>query len=420
MSKSKRIVITVFGSLGDLHPLIALGLGLQARGHQVVLAASRMYQSKIEAEGLVFSSLGPEQVSYEPSVLQELFDPIRGPERLIKKYVLPYVRGTYDELAAVVADADLLINSPMVYAGPVVAEVFNKPWVAIQLQPFTYFSALDPPLLPQLRFMEALYSWGHWFWRLFFHLAHSTTTNWPQSVYQLRRDLGLPKGKNPIFDGQFSPYLNLALFSSVLAKPQADWPLGIRQTGFLFYDRMQIDESALPPEIQAFLAAGEPPVVFTLGSSAVHVGESFYATSVQAAKTLGCRAIFVAGENPPPDDLGPDMLWWSTMAYSALFPYAAVVVHQGGVGTCAQALRAGKPMLIVPHGFDQPDNAVRLKRNGIARTLYPEAYTVSSVVGELSILLHDSRYAEQAMQAKLAIQREDALRASCEAIEELF
>jgi rhamnosyltransferase subunit B len=92
---SKHIVMTVFGSLGDLHPMMALALGLQARGHQVTIAASRLYQEKIVLEGVGYAPLGPEVLDAQDSrIFDELFDLKRGPEILIRKYLLPFVRDT--------------------------------------------------------------------------------------------------------------------------------------------------------------------------------------------------------------------------------------------------------------------------------------------------------------------------------------
>ena len=93
-------------------------------------------------------------------------------------------------------------------------------------------------------------------------LARFVTRKWPEPVYELRRELGLPPGKNPIFDAKHSPNLVLALFSRVLGTEQKDWPANTLITGFCFYDA-DAGNAALPAQLNEFLAAGEPPVVFT-------------------------------------------------------------------------------------------------------------------------------------------------------------
>jgi rhamnosyltransferase subunit B len=416
----RHIVITVFGSLGDLHPMMALGIELQARGHRVTLAASQVYREKILSENLGFMPLGPEFIAYERAVYDELFDRFRGPELLVRKYLLPYVKQTADSLRPLLENADFLLNSPTVYAGPVLAEVLKLPWASVALQPFGYFSAYDPPVLPQLPITEQWYHFPPVFWKVFWGLLKGVSGFWPQSVYDLRREYGLPSRGNPIFEGQCSPYLNLALFSPLVAACQPDWPKHTQTTGFVFYDRMKEDETTLPEPVRAFLASGEPPVVFTLGSSVVQTSTDFFETSIKAVKALGCRAIFVAGEHQPQSALTERMLWWDALPYSQLFPHASVIVHQGGMGTTAQAMRAGKPMLIVPHGFDQPDNAARLKRLGVSQTIHPEHYRESTAVQALETLLHDLAYREKADAVGQTIQQENGLVKACDAIEQVL
>ena len=144
------------------------------------------------------------------------------------------------------------------------------------------------------------------------------------------------------------------------------------QPGYVFYDQDEA-QSGLPAELEAFLQAGEAPIVFTLGSSAVHDPRGFFEQSAEAARMLNRRAVFLIGQNPPPSAMSSDSIAVPYAPFSELFPRAAVVVHQGGSGTTAQALRAGHPTLIMPCGFDQPDNAARVKRIGAGLTVSRES-----------------------------------------------
>ena len=91
----------------------------------------------------------------------------------------------------------------------------------------------------------------------------------------------LSHGKNPIFDAKHSEHLVLALFSRMLGDPQPDWPSSTLITGFAFYDG-DAGKTELSPQLQEFLAAGPPPLVFTLGSAAVMAAGDFYEQSAQA------------------------------------------------------------------------------------------------------------------------------------------
>jgi UDP:flavonoid glycosyltransferase YjiC (YdhE family) len=232
----------------------------------------------------------------------------------------------------------------------------------------------------------------------------------------------LPKGANPLFDAKHSPYLMLALFSRVLGVEQKDWPASARITGFCFYDA-DAGDRALPRNIEEFLAAGEPPVVFTLGSAAVLAAGHFYEFSARAAVELGVRAVLLIGTDPRnrPQAALPDSICVAEYApYSALFPRAAMVVHQGGVGTTAQCLRAGKPMLIMPYSHDQPDNARRMGRLKVARTIEKARYTPQSAAHMLKAMLADADLTRTAQNVARQLERENGVRTACDALEELY
>src|SRR5262249_15866724 len=154
----------------------------------------------------------------------------------------------------------------------------------------------------------------------------------------------------------------LALFSRLLGDKQLDWPPQTVITGFPFYD--QDGDAGMPAELAAFLDAGPPPIVFTLGSSAVQDAGLFYEPTIAPARQLGRRAVLLVGKDSSnrPASLPEGMLAVDYAPFSELFPQAAAIVHQGGVGTTAQAMRSGRPMLVMPYAHDQPDNAARIVR----------------------------------------------------------
>jgi rhamnosyltransferase subunit B len=420
---SRHIVITVFGSLGDLHPMMGLGLGLQARGHRVTIATGRFYQERIEAADLGFHPLRPELDMQDKRIFTDLFDMRRGPERLLRKYLYPSVRDMLTDLQPLLKDADFLVNSPLIFPGPILAEAMQLPWASVALQPMLYFSSEDPPIIPTFPGLQIFRNASPRVWKALFALIKAGSHGWAKEIIALRHEIGLPPGKNPIFDGQFSPWLNLALFSDVLGEPKTDWPPHTQTGGFIFYDKNKEHSEAqpLPEPVAQFLDdANDPPILFTLGSSAVHTAGNFYEIGLQAAKALKRRALFLAGENPPPVSLDKRMLWWDYAPYSQIFPHVAAVVHQGGVGTTAQVLRAGKPMLVVPYGFDQPDNAARITRLGVGTTLSRKRYTTKNVTEALKTLLTNPTYLNNASRIGEKIRSEDGVADACNQIEAVF
>ncbi len=176
---------------------------------------------------------------------------------------------------------------------------------------------------------------------------------------------------DPFFDDKHAPDLVLAMFSRMLGVPRPDWPPQAVVTGFAFYDGQ---EPELAPDLAAFLEAGPRPIVFTLGSAAVFDPGRFFEESVRAASLVGRRAVLLVGPFAERHALkSRDVGVFDYAPFSRLFPTADVVVHQGGSGTTGQAMRAGRPMVIVPYGHDQPDNAMRVSKLGIPETIGRQA-----------------------------------------------
>ena len=419
-----RIVLSNIGTFGDINPLIAIALELKRRGHAPVMALPAVYRPKIEPLGLEFHAIRPDIDPTDTRLAAMIYDVNKGTETGLREFLFPVLRQTYDDLldaATKPARADLLLLGELNYAGPLVAEVTGIPWASYVLAPFSFFSAFDPPVLPpypRLASADRAPGMG----RAMRRLARFVTRKWPEPIYALRRELGLPMGPNPIFEAKHSPFLVLALFSRALGVEQKDWPPNTLITGFCFYDA-DGGNHALPPRLEEFLAAGEPPVVFTLGSAAVLAAGQFYEFSARAAMQMGVRAVLLIGTDPRnrPTMALPESICVEEYApYSALLPRAAMVAHQGGVGTVAQCLRAGKPMLIMPYSHDQPDNARRMKRLKVAQVIQRANYLPERVARTLKAMLAEPLFVRRARSVAEQLGREDGVRTACNALEELY
>jgi UDP:flavonoid glycosyltransferase YjiC (YdhE family) len=421
--RRSRIVLTTFGSLGDVHPYIAVGLALQARGHEVVLATCAFYRDKAAALGLGFHAVRPDlpDVQSDPALLHKVLDLRSGTEYVIRRLLLPALRDSYDDLRAAADGADLLVSHPLTFAARLVADTTGVRWASTMLAPIGFFSAYDPPVLPGVPVLPRLRFLGPAVHRPLIRFIKWTVRSWGDPWRRLRADLGQPPANGaPLADGQHAPALVLALFSELLGAKQADWPPQTRVAGFTFYDRDGPD--GMPPELARFLDAGPPPIVFTLGTSAVLDAGSFYEHSMAAARALGRRAVLLVGKGPRnrPAGLPDGVVAFDYAPYSELFPRAAAVVHQGGVGTTGQAMRAGRPMLVLPYAHDQPDNAARVARLGIARVVPRRCYTPERAARELRRLLDDPAYAVRAAAVGERVRREDGVRVACDALEAML
>jgi len=408
-----RILLATLGSLGDLHPIVGLALALQARGHSVVLATTDFYQQRIEAAGLEFRSLRPLGTPTDPEMLRRVLHPRKGPEYLMRTLLLPHVHDMYSDLAAAAQGADFLISGEVVLAASLVAEKLRLPWAGAILAPFSFFSVYDPPPLPFVPAATSFTRAPPFIQRQLLALGRFVTRSWNEPLNELRRSLGLRVSPRAILTDRFSPFLNLALFSSQLGRPQRDWPGHTVQTGFVLYDPAP---QARQEPLEKFFNSGPPPITFTLGSAAVMDPGGFFEESAAAVRRLGARGLLLMGENPLPVGLPKELFAADYVPYSSVFPRSACVVHQGGVGTTAQAMRAGVPQLVMPYAFDQPDNAARMVKLGIGLSTRRKRYRAAAVMDKLRALSGRS-FRQRAREVGNRVSAERGVSMACAAVE---
>jgi rhamnosyltransferase subunit B len=421
--KRRRIVLTTFGSLGDLHPYIAVALGLQTRGHEVIIATTRHYRGRIEARGIGFHAVRPDgpDLDFDRETMRRSMDRHKGGEYVIREIMMPSLRESYADVLAAAEGADLLVSHVLMFATRLVAETKGIPWASILLQPLGFFSASDPPVLPQVLYLSKLRCLGPAFHRPLFRLARRSCRSWGEPWRRLRAELQLPPTlDNPLFEGYYSPSLVLAMFSEQIAGKQPDWPRQSVVSGFPFFERG--DEAGMSPELVRFLDAGPPPIVFTLGSSAILDAGPFFEHSAAAAKLLGRRAVLIVGRDQAnrPASLPAGVIACDYAPFSELFPRAAAIVHPGGIGTIGLAMRYGRPMLVMPYSHDQFDNAARATRLGIARTISRRRYSPTRAAALLRQLLENPEYSRRAAEIGEEVRQEDGVRAACDALEDLL
>ena len=399
---------------------MAIAQKLKARGHEAIIATMEFYREKILHAGLGFAPVrpnipGPKEQNAQ--LIERIMAPRTGPKFLMEDVIFPGVRDGYEDLLRAVSGADLLVTHPAAPAGPLVGHKTGMLWISTVLAPMSFFSHFDPPVPPFLPWLSNLRALGPGFMK-FFHGVMKQAFK-AEQVTAVRDELSIADYGNPMFDGQHSPTLALALFSELFASRQPDWPKQARVTGFCFYDEK--DQPPISRELAEFLDNGQPPIVFTLGSSAVWIARDFFSESIKAAQALNRRAVLLIGdERNRPDTLPNDMIAIDYAPYHNVFSHACAVVHHGGVGTTSHGLRGGAPTLIVPFAFDQPDNAEHARRLGTSRTLYRKKYNARSAARELDALLSDSLYAQRASCVGERLKEEDGPGRAAELMEQIM
>ncbi|MBU6246555.1 MAG: glycosyltransferase [Xanthomonadaceae bacterium] len=422
MPAGRHIVFATVGSLGDLFPFLAVGQVLAARGHRVTVATHPVHREAIGRAGLVFADAsGMPEPDDREAFTAKAFHPWRGPAFVVRDFAAADVRASHAKLAPLCATADVLVTSTLAFAGQILGETLEAAgqlrWLSAVLAPASFLSAYDMPatgLSALDRFFRATPARG----RLLQRLSRRVTRSWTAPVRAFRHELGLPPESprgDPFHRGQFAPGGTLALFPALLGEPQPDWPPRATQCGFARYAQ----PDGLDPALADFLHDGPPPIVFSLGSTAVHANASFLRESLAAAVALDRRAVLFTGSPEMrarlPRRLPDGIVCVEYAPHAAVFPHAAAVVHHGGVGTSAEALHAGVPSLVVPHGFDQHDNAARLQRLGVAGVLPATRYRRAAAAARLADLL-DAAHARRARTVAGWLERTDGAAAAADAI----
>ncbi len=419
-----RIVLATLGSLGDFHPYLALGAALKSRGHDVAIATSPFYQARVERENLDYFPLRPDladEMNSSHEIARHAHDIKHGTQYVLKTLVLPRVQETYDDLCVACRGADLVVNHAVLFPTPIVAGRLGLKWISVILSPGIFLSACDPPVLPPLARFNSVRGLGPLPHRILHALVDRATRPWFTPVHELRARAGLPPdSRNPATSGMMSPDGTLAMFSRVLGEPQPDWPANTEVTGFAFYDEPRREPER---DLMRFLDSGEPPIVFTLGSDASTDANDFYAQSLEAVRQVRCRAVFLTGydeRNRLRGALPDGVAVQEYASYARLFPRAKLVVHSGGIGTIAQTLRAGVPMLVVPFAADQPDNGARVERRGFGRSIWRDRYDSRRAASLISELLNRPRYGESVRAAQKRILAEDGIDSACAFVERVL
>jgi len=415
-----KIVLATLGSHGDVHPFIALGKALQNKGFDVVCASSGHYRPLFAREGLAFAAIGPDEddalrlmgVSADDFVRELLTD-----DMAVVRFSQDFLPQSVRDLMPIVAGADLVVCHHIVYAAQLAAENFGIPYVHVLLSPTLLLAPEDPPILGTAPFVRAPGKLGRMWNRSLAATLRLAFRPFTRRARRVRADMGLPPARDLPFLDPGDARAVLGLFSPLLMT-QPTQTLGL---GATFHDGGATQ--TLAPELEAFLAAGEPPIVLTLGSFAALGGAEVLRDGVAAARALGRRALVIAGRDDAraigaPE--GDDLLIWGYAPHSQVFARAAAILHHGGAGTSVQALRAGKPQLIAPFFADQPDNAARVARLGVARVLPRAKFSTQKAANALRDLLETPDYALRARDMSARVGAEDGAAAAAKIIAELL
>ncbi|MBN1440241.1 MAG: glycosyltransferase family 1 protein [Anaerolineales bacterium] len=400
-----KILLTTLGSYGDVYPNVGLGRLLKQRGHTVTLLTNPHFGPLAEKYNLEFVPIGTPEQYDRYAGHPGLFDPRQSVPAFFDTLILPNIRTAYERLMeSILPGKTVIASSILVFAARLIQEKHRIPNATLHLSPMTFKSAYEMP-------KNAVFPFPDWLplglKKLYWRIADAAVTDRliGPPLNALRKEIGLQPVARIMTVWGHSPQRVIGLFPSWYGAPQPDWPASSRLTGFPLFDEDQ--EAELPPEVRTFLEGGAPPVVFMPGSLMQRAG-AFLRVAAEACQAAGQRAIFLSRyPRQIPERLPDSIRYFSYIPFRRLLPRAAALVHHGGIGTCAQALRAGVPQLLHPMAYDQHDNAWRIRRLGAGDwvdfrncSVRELSAKLQALTGSLTLREHCRRASEKILAAR--------------------
>lgn len=410
-----HVLLIALGSHGDVHPFVGIGLALRERGHRVGVAANPHFAPLIHQVGLECIAIGEEsdyrRFAADPNCWKRLSG-----TRSVLAWVTTMIRPVYQMIRDVTAAEHVVVGASSLALGARVAQDHLRiPTASIHLQPSIIMSPEAPPRLGGMVTPDWLPMWLR---RASIAMVDRVCDPLvAPALNTLRADLGLAPVKKVMTQYLHSPRRVIGLFPEWFAPPSPDWPKQVRLTGFPLFDERGF--TPLPDELQEFLNGGEAPIAFTPGS-AMWAGHRFFAESARACALLGRRGLLLTRHaEQVPRKLPQGVRHAAYAPFSQLLPRCAAIVHHAGIGTSAQALRAGIPQLLVPFAHDQHDNAARLMRLGVGGKIEPRAYVAGAVAARLESLLASEQTRCCCRRVSDNFGNSDSIKRTCELIEHL-
>jgi rhamnosyltransferase subunit B len=373
------VVVTSFGSDGDFNPLLAIAAALVRCGTTVTFVANPFYERRVTSTGCSFVPAGDFVDVF--SVLEanpQYFTSRGGLMAIWRDLTVPSIRETFPVVrdTARAVGATVVVSHLASFGGAWAASAAGIRSVTVTTGPSIWLSRFHPTVFANWRaprFLQSL---------LTLAMRGVISASFGPTLRRLAAAIDAP-----VIDTIRAAELNLGVWPEWFRAPAPDDPPRARMCGFVFDNAAT--SQPLSPDVEAFLAAGEPPIVAGFGSAASIRAADRYRAIADACAKLGCRCLLV-GPSAATVASSPKLLSVASAPYAKVFPAAAAIVHHGGFGTCAEALRAGKPSLVTPFAFDQFDTAARVEDAGLGRWFVGKANDSNAIATALDSILHST------------------------------
>ncbi len=398
--KNMQITILAVGSRGDVQPYVALGLGLQAAGHKVQLATYRLFEEFVTSRGLDFAPIGSNPQEYINALSRNV----------------DYWRIFRSNLERLMADCwnccqetEAIVYSQVALPGYHIAEKLRVPCVAAYTNPLTRTAAFPHPFYTLPFNLGGTYNWLTYVLheQVRWQSMRKTINQWRQQTLNLP-----PVGFSGLYHRQQKQQIPIlhCLSPSVIPRPH-DWPDRAHITGYWFLERST--DWQPPADLVDFLKSGWPPVYIGFGSMGEHNPEAMTEMTdlvLRALAETGQRGILLTNHSISNADLPDNVFKIASQPHDWLFPQMAAIVHHGGAGTTAAALRAGVPSVIIPFGIDQPFWGKRVADLGVGpKPILRKHLTAERLAATIRTVTSDKAMSDRARTLGEKIRTEDGV-----------
>jgi sterol 3beta-glucosyltransferase len=358
-----KVCFFTLGTRGDVQPYVALGKELIKEGHEAVICVGDSFRQLVESSGIDFIPTTSDlmAIAASPEGKAILEHPIKNIKLVLhysKEIINPAYRKTLEEFYAAACDADVIVYHPKALGAVDIALKLGIPCVNMPPVPVIY------PVSEFANIAITTKNLGKWLNKATYRVNEKAESSQIDLINDFREKvLQLPKRKAGIYtyiDGRKEIPIVYPL-SKALFPDVKSWDGHVFMPGFFF---LEGKGETLPEEINRFLAAGKPPVAVTFSSMSLAQPATFLEKFRTALEITENRAVILTGNSGIEYESDDLICTVKAASHSALFPHVKGIIHHGGIGTMAAALRAGKPHIIIPFSVDQPFWAKRLYRLG--------------------------------------------------------
>lgn len=411
-----KVLISTFGSHGDILPFAALAKEFADRGQEVVFFANDFFATIPSLQNIKFISIGTKRDYYrifsntaDVSATKAFKAIATESARLSPTY--------YEAMQNEIEDGEtIIISSPLLFAGLLLKETRGVFVVTINLSPSIFRSNINPPRLADKWITTSTPNIvKNITWKAMDSLFYEPILTKP--LNKLRLKLGLQKVKNIFHSWIHSADLVIGLFPKWFASPQKEWPKNVVLMNFVIPDKAS---QIIHSELTSFLESDKPIVAVTVGT-ANSKGYNFFKTSIESLQKLDIKIILISHfDGQIPLFLPPNTINVRYVPFDYLLPKVSILIHHGGIGTTAVAMRAATPQIICPTAYDQFDNSKRAVELGVAKELSQKNYNQKNIAATVTELIDNKTFKQKSIEVASKFTQENTVKDTCDLIVSSF